>query len=144
MLGLGLGLGLWLNILMSNYALRSGSMKTIRLSQLCHFTNTMSILPSQTNKIWCPTAPSPLRRSSMVSPSMCPHLKKIRSQLASSMQTHSPAHPCQYGGHGHLGIIMAPMEYASISNTTWASPYEPGPIPSIAHGPDPVAAAQLA
>jgi hypothetical protein len=48
------------------------------------------------------------------------------------------------GAHGHLGTIMTPMEYAVISATPWAEPRNPGPIPSIAHGTDPVDAAQLA
>jgi hypothetical protein len=47
------------------------------------------------------------------------------------------------GDHGHLGIIMTPVEYVAISNTPWAEPHDPGPIPPVVHGMDPVDTAQL-
>jgi hypothetical protein len=48
------------------------------------------------------------------------------------------------GGHGHLGIIKTPVEYAVISNMPWEDPHNPGPIPLVAHGTNPMGDAQLA
>jgi hypothetical protein len=49
-----------------------------------------------------------------------------------------------WGFHGHLGIIIAPVECTTISNTLWAGPCNPGPIPLFVHGTEPLDTVQLA
>jgi hypothetical protein len=39
---------------------------------------------------------------------------------------------------------MTPVEYAAITTAPWIEPHNPGHIPIIAHGNEPVDAAQLA
>jgi hypothetical protein len=46
--------------------------------------------------------------------------------------------------HRHLGTIMTKLEYDDISGTPWAEPLDPGPIPIMADGANPVDASQLA
>jgi hypothetical protein len=48
------------------------------------------------------------------------------------------------GAHGHLGIIMTQVEYASISASPWMEPFNPNVIPIIPPGTNAVDAAQLA
>jgi hypothetical protein len=48
------------------------------------------------------------------------------------------------GAHGHLGIIMAQVEYAAISTSPWVEPYNLNAIPIIPSGTTAVDAAQIA
>jgi hypothetical protein len=48
------------------------------------------------------------------------------------------------GDHGHLGIIMAQVEYATISSSRWVEPFNPNAVPIIPPGTNAVDAAQLA
>jgi hypothetical protein len=48
------------------------------------------------------------------------------------------------GAHGHLGIIMAQVEYAEISTSPWVETYNPNAIPTIPPGTTAVDAAQIA
>jgi hypothetical protein len=48
------------------------------------------------------------------------------------------------GAYGHLGIIMNQVEYAVISATPWAEPFNHGAIPIIPPGTSTVYAAQIA
>jgi hypothetical protein len=47
------------------------------------------------------------------------------------------------GAHGHLGIIMNQVEYASISSSPWVEPFNPNAIPIIPPGTNYVDAVQL-
>jgi hypothetical protein len=47
------------------------------------------------------------------------------------------------GAHGHLGIIMTQVEYATISASPWVEPYNPKAITIIPPGTNAVDAAQL-
>jgi hypothetical protein len=48
------------------------------------------------------------------------------------------------GAHGHLGIIMTQVEYATISLSPWIEPFNPNAFPIIPPGTNAVDAAQLA
>jgi hypothetical protein len=48
------------------------------------------------------------------------------------------------GAHGHIGIIMAQVEYAVISSSPWVEPYNPNAIRIIPPGTNVVDAAQIA
>jgi hypothetical protein len=48
------------------------------------------------------------------------------------------------GAHGHLGIIMTQVEYATISTSPWVEPYNPNAVPIIPPGTAAVDAAQIA
>jgi hypothetical protein len=48
------------------------------------------------------------------------------------------------GAHGHLGIIVAQVEYATISALPWVEPFNPNAVPIILPGTNTVDAAQLA
>jgi hypothetical protein len=48
------------------------------------------------------------------------------------------------GSHGHLGIIMTQVEYATISTSPWVEPYNPNTVPIILPGTTAVDAAQIA
>jgi hypothetical protein len=48
------------------------------------------------------------------------------------------------GAHGHLGIIMTQVEYATISPSPWVEPFNPNAVPIIHTGTNAVDAAQLA
>jgi hypothetical protein len=48
------------------------------------------------------------------------------------------------GAHGHLGIIMAQVEYAAISSSPRVDPYNPNAIPIIPPGTNAVDADQIA
>jgi hypothetical protein len=48
------------------------------------------------------------------------------------------------GAHGHLGIIMTQVEYATISTSPWVEPYNPNAVPIIPPGTTVVYAAQSA
>jgi formylmethanofuran dehydrogenase subunit A len=48
------------------------------------------------------------------------------------------------GAHGHLGIIMAQVEYDAISAYPWVEPFNPNAIPIIPPDTNAVDAAQLA
>jgi hypothetical protein len=48
------------------------------------------------------------------------------------------------GTHGHLGIIMTPVEYAAISAMPWVEPFNHGAIPIIPPDTNAVDAAQSA
>jgi hypothetical protein len=48
------------------------------------------------------------------------------------------------GAHGHLGIIMTQVEYATISPSPWVEPFNPNAVPIIPPGTNAVDAAQLA
>jgi hypothetical protein len=48
------------------------------------------------------------------------------------------------GTHGHLGIIMTQVEYAAISASPWAEPYNINAIPIIPPGTNAMDTAQLA
>ena len=45
------------------------------------------------------------------------------------MQPLLPQH--SEGGHGHIGIIMSPPLYATLTATPYISPHDPGTIPII-------------
>jgi hypothetical protein len=47
------------------------------------------------------------------------------------------------GAHGHLGIIMSQVEYATISASPWVEPYNPNSVPIIPLGTTAVDAAQI-
>jgi hypothetical protein len=47
------------------------------------------------------------------------------------------------GAYGHLGIIMAQVEYAKISTSPWVEPYNPNAVPIIPPGTTSVDAAQI-
>lgn len=38
------------------------------------------------------------------------------------------------GNHGHIGLIMKPQLYATLSGTPYAAPNDPGATPTIPHG----------
>jgi formylmethanofuran dehydrogenase subunit A len=48
------------------------------------------------------------------------------------------------GAHGHLGIIMTQVEYATISTSPWVEPYNPNAVPIIPPGTTAVDASQIA
>jgi hypothetical protein len=48
------------------------------------------------------------------------------------------------GAHGHLGIIMTQVEYATISTSPWVQPFNPNAVPIIPPGTTTVDAAQIA
>jgi hypothetical protein len=48
------------------------------------------------------------------------------------------------GAHGHLGIIMTQVEYATISTSPWVDPYNPNAVPIIPPRTTAVDAAQIA
>jgi hypothetical protein len=48
------------------------------------------------------------------------------------------------GAHGHLGIIMTQVEYATISTSPWVEPYNPNTVPIIPPGTTALDAAQIA
>jgi hypothetical protein len=48
------------------------------------------------------------------------------------------------GAHGHLGIIMTQVEYATISPSPWVEPFNPNAVPIIPPGTNAVDAAQMA
>jgi hypothetical protein len=48
------------------------------------------------------------------------------------------------GAHGHLGIIMTQVEYATISTSPWVDAYNPNVVPIIPPGTTAVDAAQIA
>jgi hypothetical protein len=48
------------------------------------------------------------------------------------------------GAHGHLGIIMTQVEYATISTSPWVDPFNPNAVPIIPPGTTAVDAAQIA
>jgi hypothetical protein len=48
------------------------------------------------------------------------------------------------GAYGHLESIMTQVDYAAISTSPWAKPYDPNAIPIIPPGTNVVGAAQLA
>jgi hypothetical protein len=48
------------------------------------------------------------------------------------------------GAHGHLGIIMAQVEYTTISTSPWIKPYNPNSVPIIPPGTTAADAAQIA
>jgi hypothetical protein len=48
------------------------------------------------------------------------------------------------GAHGHLGIIMTQVEYATISASPWVEPFNPNAAPLIPPGTNAVDSAQLA
>jgi hypothetical protein len=48
------------------------------------------------------------------------------------------------GSHGHLGIIMTQVEYATISESPWVEPYNPNAVPIIPPGTTAVDAALIA
>jgi hypothetical protein len=48
------------------------------------------------------------------------------------------------GAHGHLGIIMTQVEYATISTSPWVDPYNPNAVPIIPPCTTAVDAAQIA
>jgi hypothetical protein len=48
------------------------------------------------------------------------------------------------GAHGNLGIIMAQVEYATLSPSPWVEPYNPNAVPMIPPGTLAVDAAQIA
>jgi formylmethanofuran dehydrogenase subunit A len=48
------------------------------------------------------------------------------------------------GAHGHLGIIMTHVEYATISASPWVEPFKPNAVPIIPPGTNAVDAAKLA
>jgi hypothetical protein len=54
--------------------------------------------------------------------------------------------PSMAGGgvHGHLSIIMTQVEYATISTSPWAEPYNPNAVPITPPGTTAVDAAQIA
>jgi hypothetical protein len=47
------------------------------------------------------------------------------------------------GSHGHLGISMTQVEYATISTPPWVEPYNPNAVPIIPPGTTAVDAAQI-
>jgi hypothetical protein len=48
------------------------------------------------------------------------------------------------GAHGHHGIIMTQVEYATISTSPWVEPYNPNGVPIIPPGTTAVDATQIA
>ena len=57
-------------------------------------------------------------------------LKRIKDEMkanASNVQ-------CDLGGgkHGHLGLVLTPVEYATVSATPYVRPVHPGPNPAAA------------
>jgi hypothetical protein len=48
------------------------------------------------------------------------------------------------GAHGHLGIIMTQVEYATISPSPWVEPFSPNAVPIIPPGTNAIDATQLA
>jgi hypothetical protein len=45
------------------------------------------------------------------------------------------------GAHGHLGIIITQVEYATISPSPWVDPFNPNAVPIIPPGTNAVDAA---
>jgi hypothetical protein len=45
--------------------------------------------------------------------------------------------------HGHMGIIMIQVEYATISTSPWVKPYNPNTVLIIPPGTNAVDAAQI-
>ena len=57
-------------------------------------------------------------------------LKRIKDEIKANATNVQ----CDLGGgrHGHLGLVLTPAEYATISATPYIRPVHPGPNPAAA------------
>jgi hypothetical protein len=67
---------------------------------------------------------------------------QVTTRLLSVNAISIPSMTC-VGAHGHLGIIITQVEYATISTSPWVYPYNPNTVPIIPPGTTTVDAVQI-